>query len=205
MFQQVSRTTIDTNIAPSYACICMDKVEQGFFKNTSDLGTLWLWYIDDIFFIWAHGKEELKKFMEKFNNFTPNLRFTYESNKKSISFLDFIITLSEQKLKTTIHLKSIDRSQYLHYASSHPEHTERSTVFSETLRISRLCSKENNFKNYRSQMKSWFLKREYPEKLIENETRKVKFCKEEIKKKTKGVKDIPFAVTYHPQLKNLEQ
>ena len=51
-------------------------------------------------------------------------------------------------------------------------------------------------------MKSWFLKREYPDKLIENEIRKVKFCKEEVEK-AKIVKDVPFVVTYHPQLKNL--
>ena len=53
-------------------------------------------------------------------------------------------------------------------------------------------------------MKSWFLKREYPEKLIEKEMRKVKFFKEGIKN-AKGVKGIPFAVTYHPQLKNLRR
>ena len=58
------------------------------------------------------------------------------------------------------------------------------------LRIGRLCSEENDFKNYRSQMKSWFLKRGYPEKLIENEMRKVKFGKEGIKR-AKGVKGIP--------------
>ena len=46
-------------------------------------------------------------------------------------------------------------------------------------------------------MKSWFLKREYPEKLIENEMRWVEFYKEGIKK-AKGVKDIPFLVTYQP-------
>ena len=51
-------------------------------------------------------------------------------------------------------------------------------------------------------MKSWFLKREYPEELIENEMRKVKFCKEEIKK-AKVVKGIPSVVTYESQLKNL--
>ena len=110
--------------------------------------------------------------------------------------------MSEQKLKTTLHIKSTDHHQYLHYASSHPEHTTRSVVFSQTLRISRLCSEENDFKNYRSQMKSWFLKRGYPEKLIENEMRKVKFGKEGIKE-AKGVKGIPFVVTYRLQLKNL--
>ena len=71
---------------------------------------------------------------------------------------------------------------------------------SVSLRIGRLCSEENDFKNYRSQMKSCFLKRGYPEKLIEYEIRKVKFGKEGIKK-AKGVKGIPFVVTYHPQIK----
>ena len=40
-------------------------------------------------------------------------------------------------------------------------------------------------------MKSWFLKRGYPEKLIENKMRKVKFGKDGIKK-AKGVKDLWF-------------
>ena len=47
-------------------------------------------------------------------------------------------------------------------------------------------------------MKSWFLKRGYPEKRIENEMRKVKFGKEGIKK-AKGVKGIP-----HPIKKSRE-
>ena len=51
-------------------------------------------------------------------------------------------------------------------------------------------------------MKSWSLKREYPEEFIENEMRKVKFCKEGIKK-AEGVKGIPLAITYQPKLKYL--
>ena len=65
---------------------------------------------------------------------------------------------------------------------------------------SSLCSKENDFKNYRSQMKSWFLKREYPEKFIENDMRKTKFCNEGVTK-VEGVKGIPFFVTCHPPIK----
>ena len=47
-------------------------------------------------------------------------------------------------------------------------------------------------------MKSWFLKRGYQEKLVENEMRKVKFGKQGIKK-AKGIKGIPIVVTYRPQ------
>ena len=54
--------------------------------------------------------------MDKFNNFTPNLRFRYESSEKSIVFLDLIINVSERKLKTTIHIKSTDHHQYVHDA-----------------------------------------------------------------------------------------
>ena len=50
-------------------------------------------------------------------------------------------------------------------------------------------------------MKSWFLKREFPEKIMRKKMRKCKFRKEGVKT-TKGVKGIPSVVTYHPQLKN---
>ena len=76
VFQQTSGTAIGTKFAPSYGCIYMDRVEQDFLKIQELKPLLWLRFIDDIFFICTHGKEELKKFMEKLNNFTPNLRFT---------------------------------------------------------------------------------------------------------------------------------
>ena len=118
MFQQISGAAIDTKFARPYACIYMDRVEQGFLE-TQELQTLfWRRFIGDIFFIWNHGKEKLEKFMEKFNNSTPNLRFKYESSEKRIAFLYLIIAVSEQKLKTTLHIKSADCHQYLHYASS---------------------------------------------------------------------------------------
>ena len=93
VFQQISRTAISTKFAPPYACIYMYRVEQDFLKTQELQPLLRFRFIDDIFFIWTHGNEELKKFMENFNNFTPNLRFTYEYSEKSISFLDLIITV----------------------------------------------------------------------------------------------------------------
>ena len=106
-----------------------------------------------IFFSFGSWKGRIEKVYVEIYNFTPNLRFTYDSSEKSMSFLDLIITVSERKLKTTLHRKSADCYECLHYASSHPEHTKHSVVFSQTLRVSRLCSEENDFKNYRSQMK----------------------------------------------------
>ena len=114
MFQQISGTSVGTKFAPLYACIYMDRVEQDLLETQELQPLLWLRFTDDIIFIWTHRIEELKTFIGKFNNFTPNLRFAYKSSEKSISFLDLIITVSEQKMKTTSHIKSTDRHQYLH-------------------------------------------------------------------------------------------
>ena len=102
-----------------------------------------------------------------------------------------------------LYVKSTDRHQYLHYLSAHPNHTKRSVIFSQTLRISRLCSYEENFIKHKANMKSWFLKREYSEKLISAEIDKVKFSNMERKSNSKTQKGIPLVVTYYLVLKSL--
>ena len=49
-------------------------------------------------------------------------------------------------------------------------------------------------------LRSWFVKREYPEKLIDSEIRKVKFNMKETNKKNKSENGKHFVVTYHPLL-----
>ena len=41
----------------------------------------------------SHGKEELENFMKELNNFRDHTKFTFESNKESINFLDVNINL----------------------------------------------------------------------------------------------------------------
>ena len=91
----------------------------------------------------------------------------------------------------------------VHYASGHPEYTKRSILYSQLLRVSRICSPENDFNQHKSNMKIWFQKRGYPENIIKNEMKKVKFlsCNKVQRNQSKG---ILFAVNYHPLLKQLE-
>ena len=53
-------------------------------------------------------------------------------------------------------------------------------------------------------MRSWFMKRKYPEKLIDNEMKKVRFFPANLQNK-KREKGVPFAVTYHPILNSLSK
>ena len=89
--------------------------------------------------------------MTKFNNYHPNIKFTYESNKENITFLDLDISLSGNKLTTDLHT---DKHQYLHYTSAHPAHTKLSIIYSQALRMSRTCSYKTDFEKHLVDIKS---------------------------------------------------
>ena len=104
-------------------------------------------------------KIKLEELMADFNAFNPNIQFTYKSSKKSIAFLDLDVALYSGRLESTVHVEPTDRHQYLHYSSSHLEHIKRSIVFSQTLRVSRISSREKDFRDNCLQMRSWSRKR----------------------------------------------
>ena len=141
--------------------------------------------------------------MRSLNEFHTDIKFTYESSKESIAFLDLKVSVKNSKIIADLYVKSTDLHQYLHYLSAHPNHTKRSVVFSQTLRIGRLCSYEENFIKYKANMKLCVLKREYPERLISPEMDKVTFSNIERKINKKTQKGIPLVVAYHPLLKSL--
>ena len=52
----------------------MDEVETEFSQERTPL--VWFRHIDDIFFIWTHGKGYLETFLQELNNFNTDLKFT---------------------------------------------------------------------------------------------------------------------------------
>ena len=62
-----SGTAIGTKFTPPYACIFMDEVEKDFLKIQELHPFIWLCYIDDMFFIWTHGTQELDSFLNELN------------------------------------------------------------------------------------------------------------------------------------------
>ena len=145
----------------------MDEVETSFLKTQEMKPLVWFQYM--VFFIGTHGQEKLDSFLGELNRCNPYLKFTYESSKTSIPFLDFKVTLSNGYLSTDLHIKSTDRHQFLYYTSSHPDHTKHSIIYSQALRISRICSNKSDFLKHLESMKSWFQVRDYPNKLTEQE------------------------------------
>ena len=53
-------------------------------------------------------------------------------------------------------------------------------------------------------MKTWFLKRGYPESIIQSEMDKVKFKRQRSARKEGITKGVPLVITYHPLLKSVD-
>ena len=76
---------------------------------------------------------------------------------------------------------------------------KRSIVFSQTLRVTMICSRGNDYQDHFLQIRSWFLKRKYSEKLNDNEMKKFSFFSANLHRKKRG-KRVPFLTTYHPMI-----
>ena len=151
----------------------MDEMETSFLKTQQLQPFIWLRYIDDTFFISKQGKEQLNLFLEDLNAFHPNLKFTYETSLNTVDFLDLKVSLKGGGIFTDLHNKPTDSHQFLHYKSSHPSHIKNSITYSQALRISRLCSSQNDFNAHISNLKDWFMARDYPQRVVSEQINKV--------------------------------
>ena len=131
----------------------MDVVGTEFLKAQERTPLVWFRYIDYIFVIWIYGKNHLETFLEELNNFNPDLKFTSKSNEKQILFLDLKVKLNEGKISTDLYIKSGDRHQYIHFASSHSNYINRSIVYNQGLRVKRICSEKEDFLKHMRKMK----------------------------------------------------
>ena len=72
--------------------IIIVKLEEEIIKEFEYKPYLWWSYIDDIFFLWEHGENKLKSFIDKINKAHPTIKFTAECSKTSINFLDVTVS-----------------------------------------------------------------------------------------------------------------
>ena len=72
--------------------IIIVKLEEEIIKEFEYKPYLWWSYIDDIFFLWEHGENKLKSFIDKINKAHPTIKFTAEWSKTSINFLDVTVS-----------------------------------------------------------------------------------------------------------------
>lgn len=180
MYSQVRGTAMGTRMAPSYACIFMELIEQLALTNADPKPSIWLRYIDDIFMVWEHSREALDAFLAELNMLHPTIRFTHEVSDTEIAFLDVTVFKGPRFMELGIvdfrpHLKATNRFQYLHFYSSHPRSTFKGILKGELLRMLRASSSSHTFQHFQTLILSKFANRGYPARLLKWASQQVPF------------------------------
>ena len=167
-FHQTTGTAMGTPMAPSYANLFMGNIEKRLLKQyeeeTGFRPTVWLRFLDDIFIVWPHGDIELQKFMKFMNSFgerngmTTELKFTFEVGK-SVPFLDTMVSVNGDGLKTNLYSKETDAHLYLRRSSCHPPSCTKGVVKGELLRVRRICTLNEDFKEAAGKIMGYFSER----------------------------------------------
>ena len=206
---QISGAAIGTKFAPPYEC-----TEREFLKNEQIQPWIWFRCIDDIFFIWTASEKELDQFLNCLNSFHPNLRFTHERSRELelMNFLDVIVKVQQGEFVTDLYYKHTDRNQYIYFDSCHASHTKTSIVYSQALRMKRICSRRSDLIVNINKLKDWFRERGYPDEIVNKETKRaLESPRGSFNNRSKKItqddrqKGIPLVVTYNPFLCHLGQ
>ena len=156
-----------TSVAPNYTNLLMDRFETRALEGYHMKPLIWLRLINDIFMIWTHGEDSLAEFITYMNSLHQSIKFTHESSKTSINFLDTTVKLNENReLITTLYNKPTDTPLYLHYTSAHQESILTKGPFSQYFRLRRICSLDEDFKVNARNLTGYYLKRGYPIKSL---------------------------------------
>ena len=208
-YVQINGCSMGTKCAPSYASLYM-----GWFENLhilpriKDHITMYVRYIDDLFFVWKGPESELLKFLEEINKIHPSIKFDHEYSRESINFLDTTVKLINNKLSTTLFTKPTDRRAYLHSKSYHPQSTKKSIAYSQATRLRRICTDINDFWSHASQLKKDLKNRGYNESDLSREigraAEKERRTLLTYKEKTSSSR-IPLIVTYNKKLPDLKK
>ena len=189
----------------------MNRLEDRLLDSWDKKPLVWMRFIDDIFFIWTHGEDNLQEFISHFNSSHHTIKFTSEYSRETLNFLDVSIIVGEGGVLTTdLYCKPTDTHQYLHKKSCHPWHTKKAIPFSQALRIRRICSDENIFKSRLAELKGWFKGRGYEESFIQQQIDRVRGLDREALVITRDKEEdqgregrVPLVTTYHPALSSI--
>ena len=136
----------------------------------------------------------------------PTIKFTHETSRNNISFLDTYTTCENGIMSTDIYNKPTDTHQYLSPRICHPKHYTNSIPYSHALRIKRICSNEQTTKTRLGELTYHLKKRCYNNASINHcfITASGIDRKDLIQYKEKKTNNrVPFVFTYHPVLSML--
>eukprot|EP00061_Rhincodon_typus_P004621 g23024.t1 len=168
-FIQTHGTAMGARFAPQYANIFMHKFEQDLFAAQNLRPMLYTRYIDDIFFLWTHGEESLKRQHSDINKFHPTIRLTMDYSLESVSFLDTPISIRDRHLCTSLYHKPTGNLMMLHFSSLHPKQMKTAIPYGQALCVHRICLDEEERDGLLKVFKEALIRMKYNAQLIDRQ------------------------------------
>ena len=131
-------------------------------------------YIDDIFMIYTHGKEQLLELIETWNQYHETIKFTAEYSPDKVVFLDTQVYIDHEKneVYTSLYTKPTDTYSYLRYDSAHTHHFKNAGPYGQLLRVKQNCSRDSDFHEEAEKMIQHYRNRLYPEEILQDALQK---------------------------------
>lgn len=188
---QQQGTAMGSNVAPTYANIVMADLEERTIYTSHHFGSVLKWwrYIDDVFVIWGGSMTALDELFSYLNTIDRSIKFTMTCSRESLQFLDTLVTIENNRLKTDLFVKVTDRNNLLQYKSQHPNGMLESLPYSQLLRVKRIVDDPNKYQERKFVDGEKILREGVSKKLVEkhmqrvNETERALYRKSLIYKK----------------------
>lgn len=164
-FLQIQGVAMGATFAPDFANLFMGFLEDQHIHSNNPFCPNLIFYkrfIDDVCAIFLGSHTELSAFGDYMNSLSPTIKFTMESSVESIHFLDTCISLSDNKLSSSLYVKPTDKNSFLHAKSYHTLSLKKSLPYSQFLRIKRICSSPTDFEKEAQKLSDQFIARGYP-------------------------------------------
>ncbi|CAF1434632.1 unnamed protein product [Adineta steineri] len=122
-------------------------------------------YIDDVFFTSDDSEENIKKILEKANQFHPNIKLEYHIGQ-NLPFLDINLHNNYGQLLSSVYHKSAAEPAVLSFVSDHPRHIFRNVIQTALMRPIRYSSTLEVFNIERRTIRLMLLYNSYPSTYI---------------------------------------
>ncbi|OCT55832.1 hypothetical protein XELAEV_18003247mg [Xenopus laevis] len=172
----------------------------------------WKRYIDDCIFIWQGSEESLSIFLKQLNVNNFNINFTSDISKKSVNFLDLVISVENEQLITSLYRKPTDTNGFILNSSCHHKKWLNNIPLSQFNRAKRNCSRTIDYEKECQVLQNQFREKGYKENIImEAKKRCDQMNRKDMLENTKNKKSkinndhISFITTYNQSKNKFEK
>ena len=214
LFIQLMGVAMGSRVSPTFACLFVGILEFVMLLSWQEGGEkmphMLRRFIDDVFFLWRHGEEELLRFTEHINSFHRTIKFevvkgeSYNFQTRAINFLDLKIWIdSNGYIQTTLYEKPCRVVSYLLPSSSHPGFICRNIPYSLAYRLVRIESTKEGLEHNLIKLQQELVSRGYRAASVKAAIDRAKLLtrNQVLEKVQKKANQRPvFCVPYDPRL-----